>query len=270
MSTTSIDTRIRRCDDNNDNDFVTRKLLIHWRGEKDVGYSKPFRQLEFLGALQATNHASSAVVSMQPKFQNALQYQGDEFMPDVNMEHFNEAMQFVSFDDNDENDVPTRVSRTAVIAAASRCSLVHALYEVIAQSDQLDDLAELAIHDGGFVDMYHNDNDSNENDDDDNLSWCFRARSYLGDFAMGAHTEGSEATPYTSKSGKVKRYSSSSRSMGLERKGLKALTPLLAKLGGKVDLLNPQVKIYIFDGIHDEGRPQKVLARRIASGPRVS
>jgi hypothetical protein len=236
-------------DKNNNSSLVTRKLLVHWRGEKDAGYSKPFRQLEFQGALAAESVNEENHVS----FVNALQYTGDEFMPDVNMEHFNEAMQYLSFDGSTTDG---RFSRGAIIRAASRCSLVHAVYEVVAESDHLNHLAELAIADGGFADLYQ------EHAGDD-LTWCFRARSYLGDATT---VETVEAT----KTGKVKRYSSSSRSMGLEKKGLKALTPLLLKLGGKVDLLHPQVKIYIFDGLQDgEGHSRKVLARRIATGPKV-
>jgi tRNA G10 N-methylase Trm11 len=67
--------------------------------------------------------------------------------------------------------------------------------------------------------------------------------------------------------GKEKRYSSNARSMKLEQEGLKALTELLIKFGGKVDLLNPDCKVYIFDGFVGN---KKVLARRIAVGPRTS
>ncbi|KAG7354264.1 RNA methylase [Nitzschia inconspicua] len=270
---------------NTDDDITIiqqRKLLIHWRGEKDAGYSKPFRQLEFQGAMAAETATRTTTTAtyqdVRPTFVNALVYNGNEFMPDVNVEHFNEAMQYVSFQKNentnrsdnnhDNHMVGAVVSRKSVENAASRCSLVHAVYEIIAQSDDLDMLAELAIQDGGFEDLYK----ENEFQHQGLLTWCFRARSYLGDLVDSpSDRETVSSSTTTTKSGKVKRYGSNTRSMGLERKGLKALTPLLVKLGGKVDLLNPHVKIYIFDGLRDEhGQPQKVLARRIATGPRTS
>ena len=61
--------------------------------------------------------------------------------------------------------------------------------------------------------------------------------------------------------------------MKLEKDGLTALKDLLIKFGGKVDLENPDCKIYIFDGLQDvidgELDTRKILARRIAVGPKV-
>jgi hypothetical protein len=233
-------------------DVPNRKLLIHWRGEKDAGYSKPFRQLEFQSAFEAHFHHYPMT------FINALNYNGQEFMSDVNIEHFNEAMQYLSFVTGDNGEeFKYSLCRESVIDAATRCSLVHAVYEVIARSDELENLAELAIEDGGFSDMY-------KDELNDEMTWCFRARNYVGDL-----TKPDEISDKAAPRGRVKRYGSNTRSMGLEERGLKALTPLLIKLGGKVDLLNPQIKIYVFDGLLENGNPQKVLARRIATGPKV-
>jgi hypothetical protein len=57
--------------------------------------------------------------------------------------------------------------------------------------------------------------------------------------------------------------------MKLETKGLNALKDLLIQFGGKVDLKNPQVKVYIFDGLQESSNARKILARRIADGPKV-
>jgi hypothetical protein len=236
-----------------DDDVWNPKLLIHWRGEKDAGYSKPFRQLEFQSAFEAQLDDTSSEQAMT--FVNALNYSGQEFMPNVNIEHFNEAMQYLLLVKSDNGgELKSSFCRQSVVRAASKCSLVHALYEVIAQSDDLDKLAELAIQDGGFSDMY-------KGEMNDEITWCFRARNYL--------TIQGETSEKAAPRGRDKRYGSNARSMGLEERGLKALTPLLIKMGGKVDLLNPQVKIYIFDGLLVNGTPQKILARRIATGPKV-
>jgi len=232
-------------------DVSSRKLLVHWRGEKDAGYSKPFRHLEFQGAIEAE---LDLPCSFSTTFTNALDYTGEEFMPEVNIEHFNEAMQYVSFShDKNGTEQSITVSRGSVIRTAQRCSLIHALYEVIASSDNLDDLADLALESGGFEDLYKG---SGENE---NSTWCFRARNY-GELPENENVD----------LGRVKRYSSRARSMGMEKQGLKALTNLLIRFGGKVDLQNPQVKIYIFDGLSEGGNPRKILARQIATGPKTS
>ena len=167
----------------------------------------------------------------------ALNYTGSE-MVDKDVEHFNDAMQYVILDSRYPGQ------RDALLAAVARCSLVHALYEVIAIGDTYDELAPQAILNGGFQDMYRGG--TNEN-----MTWCFRVRSY-GDLADVE---------------KAKRYGARSRSMSLEKGGLNALKELLIRFGGKVDLHNPDCKIYVFDGLHGN---KKVLSRRIASGPVVS
>jgi hypothetical protein len=229
-------------DDHDDSMIPPRQLLIHWRGEKDSGYSKPFRQLEFISALEAElgiPHDNPLSIT----FSNALEYTGQGVMADVSIEHFNEAMQYLEF--STEN-LETAISRNSVIRAVERCSLVHAVYEVVASADDLTDLAPLAIEDGGFRDMY-------KGAENEKITWCFRARNYRD--------------PATSDAGREKRYSSRARSMALEKAGLTALKDLLIQFGGKVDLLEPDCKIYVFDGLVENS---KTLARQIAAGPRVS
>jgi hypothetical protein len=233
-------------------DAVSKKFLVHWKGEKDAGYSKPFRQLEFQAAVEA-EIGTSHPLGIQ--FDNALTYSGDEFMPDVNVEHFNEAMQFVSLPQTNMDRAVPEISRNAVIKAASRCSLIHALYEVVVTSDTLEDLAQLAIQDGGFDDLY-------EGAENEACTWCFRARDY-SPAALVKSNEGESTL------GRAKRYGASARSMKLETKGLNALKDLLIQFGGKVDLKNPQVKVYIFDGLQESSNARKILARRIADGPKV-
>jgi tRNA G10 N-methylase Trm11 len=227
--------------------FPSRELLIHWRGERDVGYSKPFRHLEFTSALLAELQVSVENEGML-NFQNALNYIGQAAMADVSKEHFNEAMQYISISEDCSKDVV--VTRDAIISAVERSSLVHACYEVIASANNINDLAPLAIQDGGFADMFKGGLNKDS-------TWCFRARNYR-DLATSDEAD---------TAGKEKRYSSNARSMKLEQEGLKALTELLIRFGGKVDLLNPDCKVYIFDGLVGN---EKVLARRIAVGPRTS
>lgn len=228
------------------------RILIHWRGEKDSGYSKPFRHLEFTSALEAELGISPEPIRKEGdpivgvEFENALHYTGEAEMADVNIEHFNEAMQYVSVSLSPvtHSESESRLE-DAILRAVERCSLVHAIYKIVASSETMDDLAELAIADGGFSDLYQGGPNQDQ-------TWCFRARNYKD--------------PHTSDVGREKRYGSRARSMALEKAGLKALTDLLIKFGGKVNLLEPDCKIYIFDGLLGKG---KILARRMASGPKV-
>mmetsp|Transcript_57929 Transcript_57929/g.141544 ORF Transcript_57929/g.141544 Transcript_57929/m.141544 type:complete len:461 (+) Transcript_57929:53-1435(+) len=118
----------------------------------------------------------------------------------------------------------------------------------------LDLLAQRAIDDGGFQDMYmyHLNDAENNNNTDKNSdrfdTWCFRARSYRNPLLKMQQTQQQSNKKAKSK-GKGKRYGSRARSMKLERDGLKALRPLLEKFGGQVDLKNPQMKIYLMDGL---------------------
>lgn len=233
--------------------------------------SKPFRQLEFESAIAAElclstiSKSSSAILddgngkiskNEEPKkrtvhFVNALNYTGEVSMPDENIEHFNEAMQFVSFADDS-----IIVTRDTIIRTVERCSLVHAVYEIVASSENLDDLAQRAIEDGGFADL-------KPGAVNEAYTWSLRARMY---------SETDTVQDVNSGNGRSKRYSSRTRSMTIEKDSLKSLKSLLVQFGGRVNLENPDCKIYIFDGLVEDETDsicRKILARRIATGPKV-
>jgi len=184
-------------------------------------------------------------------FVNALNYTGEMSMPDENIEHFNEAMQFVSFADDS-----IAVTRNNIIRTVERCSLVHAVYEIVASSENLDDLAQRAVEDGGFADL-------KPGAVNEFATWSLRARMY---------SETDTVQDANSGNGRSKRYSSRARSMTIEKESIKSLKSLLVQFGGRVDLKNPDCKIYIFDGLvenESDGICCKILARRIATGPKV-
>jgi hypothetical protein len=191
------------------------------------------RHVEFLGAL-------FSVLPLETErpvvvFTDALNYDASVEMPDSKIISFNSAMQYVELSRDDLAD--------AFIRATQRCSLVHAIYSIVAEEDTCSDLADAAIENGGF-------NDISVGGSHHNATWCLRARHY-----------GNQSTEK-----KAKRYAARSRSMKLEREALKALTPLLEKFGGSVNLQNPDCKMYVFDGLFGK---KKVLARRLATGPQV-
>ena len=202
---------------------VPRRLLFHWKGEGVEGYSLQFRHAEFQGALEAV--VGSTVPS--PSFRDALEYTGDAYMAPVKLRLYNAAMQWV------ESEVPIN----AVLRAAERCSLIHAVYSVAATSStgNVSELAQQAMDANAFVDM--EPGQSNEK-----ASWCVRVRHYGDDRRHGA------------------------RSITREKQALLDLKPLLLTFGGGVDLKGPDCKIYVMDGLIDGA----VLTRRVARGARCS
>lgn len=211
---------------------------MHWRGEGTVGYSLSFRHIEFLGAFSAVSNQSFETHT-PINFQNALEYDGEDFMDETKLIAFNQAMQWITLNDYaaggfDRNDF----SLEQFIATVSRCSLIHTLYEVVAEGDTYEELNDRALENGRFQDVMR----GGENESD---SWALRVRHF-----------GDEAG--TKSGGRT-------RSVKMEQKALLALKPMLLKFGGRVDLRDPDCRIYVFDGMMGT----KVLARKIASSPKV-
>ncbi|KAI2488724.1 tRNA binding protein [Fragilaria crotonensis] len=206
-----------------------KRLLIHWKGEINDKYSFHFRHYEFAGALDAVSCGTSPKV----KYENALSYDGEVVMADHERVYFDESMQYVQGIDNLHH----------AVEASKRCSLVHAIYHVVAIQDSYVACNDAALVNGGFSDMYVGA--ANQSD-----KWCLRVRHYGGD--VPTDTKG-------------KRFGERARSMQEERKALQDMTPLVSKLGGGVNLKKPDCHIYVFNGL----KGKTVLARRIASGPQV-
>jgi tRNA G10 N-methylase Trm11 len=166
-------------------------------------------------------------------------------LPQLKLTAFNEAMQYISF--SPDHSIPPL---DAVLEAAKRCSLIHSIYQIVARAENYEDLAPIAIDNGGFEDLM-------EGGDNVKSTWCFRARVY------GELPEEEEER----EEGKDIRYGGRARSMTAESEALNALKPLLIKFKARVNLKEPDCKIYIFDGLKG-GKP--VLARRLMTGPQIS
>jgi hypothetical protein len=168
-------------------------------------YSFHFRHYEFAGALDAVAVGTSHRI----KYENALQYDGNDSIPDSLRTYYDESLQFVGGIDDLNH----------VIHAAKRCSLVHTAYQVVAIQENYQACGDAAIANGFFSDMY-------KGAVHDYFSWCLRVRIAKG-----------------------RRHGERSRSMEEERKALRDLTPLLSKFGGGVDLKNPDCQMIFFNGI---------------------
>ena len=201
------------------------------------GYSLQFRHIELQGALMALLGGTFEESANSILFRNALNYTGAADMGVADIASYNQAMQYVTVSDH--------VPREALVEAIERCSLAHALYEVMAEGNTYTDVVALVSSNGSFDDL-------KRGQVNENTTWCVRARHY-GEISGSV---------------KEKRYGAHARSMSLEREVLQALKPIMLQFGGKVDLEQPGCKIYAFDGL--ESTSPKVLARQIASGRRVS
>mmetsp|Transcript_13631 Transcript_13631/g.37514 ORF Transcript_13631/g.37514 Transcript_13631/m.37514 type:complete len:525 (-) Transcript_13631:242-1816(-) len=230
---------------------VQHQFMIHWKGERENGYSKPFRHDEFSSALHAILASTQQQQQQQKKeqpmieFEDALDFQGDEAVFNNTVENHNEAMQYIV--------LPTQqVTKETLIATVQRCSLVHALYEIVADGDAetttYETLGQNAIQNGGMEDLYKGNTHQHH-------TWCFRVRSY------------GNSTDETPVRGKDKRSGHRARSLKKEKEALVAMTDLFIQFGGGVDLRNPDCMVYVFDGLKDSRR---ILTRRLADGPKTS
>ena len=246
-------------------------LLIHWRGEDVEGYSLQFRHIEFKSALAAVLMRDDNDINI--RFRNALNYTGTKLRSPLKINGYNQAMQYLI--------LPDMITLSSCVEAAKRCSLIHALYLAVAEtdtrndtsSDSYDRLADIAVQKNAFEDMRVGQINANQ-------TWSVRVRHY-GSTAGNAADEDSDDDKKSLSSSKDRRYGERTRSITLEQRALKALTPILCNLNGKVNLHKPDCKIYVFDGLlprsldcENKDVEQKllatrlILARRLTSGAR--
>lgn len=216
-----------------------RKFLIHWKGEGGDGYSLQFRHEEFRGALAAVLGTSPSSNKHSPSrsisFRDALEYKVKERM-DERTSLFNQAIQYIDISDTVE------MPHWAFAKAAERCSLLRALYEIVAMSpvDTYQQLGLVAMQNGAFADL-------RRGSENGHYTWCIRVRNF--NVREGSTND--------------QRHGNRALSVTKEKEALLELSPLLETFGGRVDLQNPNCTICIFDGLRGGMR---ILARRLAVG----
>lgn len=208
-------------------------------------------------------------------------------MTDYHVEGFNQAFQYLNIhSDYGNSDTSAPITLWQFRQAVERCALVRALYEVVATSDSIDGLAPAALENDAFYDIQSqqrqtrkdvskgepNNTDGIQQADESSqtfISWCVRVRHFHEYNNQDDESSiSSSSSSSDSANGKERRYSArTTQSFSMERPVLKALTPLLLTFGGKVDLQNPDCKIYVLDGL--EPNQCKILARELAVGPKV-
>jgi hypothetical protein len=128
-------------------------------------------------------------------FDDALQYSGDASLTtSIKVKMFNNAMQYIRVPDRMDGSSFATVSnaeaamrayslvrsatRADYIAAAKRCALVSALYEVTSSGSSVAELAFTALASGDFDDLIFPSPFHDESEVCEPPTWCVRARKY--------------------------------------------------------------------------------------------
>eukprot|EP00978_Attheya_sp_CCMP212_P025840 scaffold83967_cov58-Attheya_sp.AAC.2 len=219
-----------------------REIVIHWRGEGVVeGYTIQFRKLELQSALSAVSPDLEGKME-DLEFTNALSYDFDDrdVHPEKELLLYESGLQFMT------GSSTQLISSQVLTQAATRCSLIRAVYEIVCEADTYKELSEQAVEKGTLADVMVGG--VNQND-----TWCVRLRQF-----------GSASADSPS----AVRYGKSKRSpLRLEREAISLMDPLFSRMGGRVKLEDPDCKLNIFEGLIGK---QKILARTIASGIKTS
>ena len=269
--------------------------IVQWRGENDEGYSASLRELEFENAFKAEikdvlridpdhfecgEDMDSCLQGLRFQYQDALTYAGPVYHPDTvngsdesdasgepipasQVAVFERAMQYVMVDLPPSLDAVLDSSRlqSIFVDTVRRCSLVRTSFEIVSEADSYKQLAANALENKGCDDLM-------EAGVNKNSTWSIRLRRYAS----------------VNPTNKQARYGKNVRSpLRDERKAIAEMADLVQLFRGKVDLAEPQCKIYLLEGLKenklcgddrgddggDEGSKRLILTRVLAQGPKV-
>ncbi|KAL9187402.1 hypothetical protein ACHAXT_001505 [Thalassiosira profunda] len=272
--------------------------IIQWRGEGTEGYSESLREWEFTSAFKAEvadqleNHEDGPALSpagldaflddIQFTFRDSLTYRGPVYdpantdedhlggepIPLAQVKTYDSAMQYASIrlpsgvrEKSDEATLAGIIQRTV-----RRCSLVRTAFQIAAEGSSFEELANIALQNGVFGDIMK----GGANED---ATWAIRLRRY-GPVEEGGSTD---TTRPKNASRRHARYGKNVRSpLRDEREAILSMKDLVMLFCGKVNLANPDCKIYLLEGL--KGRSAEsacvdgniLLARAIARGPKTS
>lgn len=206
-------------------------ILIQWRGEKSHGNSMKLRHFEFESAVEAVLDHPVSIHYKDALSSSSLgldQYQSLAY---------ENAMQFISSESHVSNEHLKKIGQ--------RCSLIRAIFEIVAEGESYEELAENAVQ-SGFL------NDLMDEEDTSHPTWRVRLRQY-----------GEQSRP-----DKKAQYGKKMRSpMRMERDAILQMGELFIKLKGQVDLKHADVSIYILEGLSNKS---KLLARLLTKGADTS
>lgn len=273
------------------------------RGEGAEGYSMSLRQWEFTSAFCAeltsyflnNNNLHTADGNVQQylegikfEFHDALQYQGPiydpnnaesntnsgvEPIPISQVAAYESAMQYMIVQEtNDSCDsIPNLASQPGLLTnliknTVERCSLVRTMLDIVADGATYEDAAKRALENGSFADMMENGINANS-------TWSIRLRRYTSESVDSIETDQPTLNSTKKNPQYQARYGKNVRSsLKDEKKAIMDMTELVQLLQGKVNLKEPDCKIYLLEGLksYQEESSRVLLARVIANGPKVS
>jgi len=220
------------------------ETLINWRGEKEHGNSIQLRHKEFTSALASVlEDDSKDAVEPEVVFTSALSsdFEMASDMSDYEKYAYENAVQYI----NSCSSSDINIGNTDLIRAVRRSALVRSLFEIVAEGETYPELAKKALDSKNLNDMMMHGSKSHE-------SWRVSMRQYGGE----------------AKVEKQKQYGKKMRSpMQEELKAINQMEELFIEFTGPVDLKNPDISLYLFEGL--EGR-NKILARLLTRGANTS
>ena len=211
------------------------------------------------------------------------EFGGAEPIPLAQVHAYESAMQYVAIilpNDLSYHNLPTVDTTTlseVFTSTIQRCSLIRTAFKLVASGESYEQLAMKALHNKSF-------NDIMKGGANENATWSIRLRRY-GPMQMV------ENNSVEKRSKRQARYGKNVRSpLRDERKAILSMAELIQLFQGKVDLTNPECRIYLLEGLKhcsvisgDEsnarsskqddtriGISTKLLARVVAKGPKTS
>ena len=187
---------------------------------------------------------------------------------DINSKEYNEMDMDMNMDMDQKTDLKQLFQLTPeyIKAATQRCALVRYAYRIVARGKTYQELAENALisldEDGtSLLGPYFIGGKK------ENATWCIRLRDFSGIIDAGGDDD-EEASPTRSRYGKNMK-----SPLARERQAILEMKELALTLGGDVKLKSPDLKLYVLEGLTSPqriGEEEKILAIRLAEGPKVS
>ena len=171
-------------------------------------------------------------------------------------------MQYITISIPSSNIISDRTLSEIYKTTIERCSLIRTSFQIVASGKSYGQIATKALDNNSFNDIMK----GGRNED---LTWSIRLRRY-GPMQMVENKSNSK------RSQRQARYGKNVRSpLRDERKAILEMKELVQTFAGKVDLTDPQCRIYLLEGLRDcnllsGDKDDKLLARVVAKGPKTS
>lgn len=277
------------------------------RGEGTEGYSEALRELEFTSAFRAEmsdyllmtmqqhdnvrdDELKEYLDNIQFHFHDALTYHGpiyeegdateydEEPKPLAQVKTYESAMQYATISvpppsiDLGISMSPETLNEIFAFTI-QRCSLIRTAFQIISEGTSHEELAMKALEYGSFEDIM-------EGGVNEDATWSIRLRRY-GPMEEDEMDDGKTSSKKKKANKRHARYGKNVRSpLRDERKAIMSMKDLVNLFRGKVDLANPECRIYLLEGLKqnavapsddagDTVKSTMLLARVVAQGPKV-